>query len=250
MRSTVTELPLVSGTEAARWRLSAACLRGAAGAAGAAPTSSTLPGHRLHRPAGVNVMWPWPQLRSPTFAARRPARPGPRAVVLVVVLLLTGTACGSAGQPSTTSGTAISTTTSATSTSVTSTTAPASTTTSSVAAGTLEMSAPGDFASHLVDPEGMSLYLFLDDGQGESTCYQSCASTWLPFAAEVTAGAGVDPSLLGTTTRTDGTVQVTYNGWPLYHFSGDTMAGDANGQGYGSAWFLLDAAGNPEGQAS
>ncbi len=60
------------------------------------------------------------------------------------------------------------------------------------------------------------------------------------------AGEGVDETLLGTITRDDGTTQVTYNGWPLYHFSGDTASGDTNGQGleeFGGLWFLVSPAG-------
>lgn len=57
---------------------------------------------------------------------------------------------------------------------------------------------------------------------------------------------GVDATLLGTITRDDGTLQVTYNGWPLYLFAGDTAAGDTNGQGldeFGGLWFLVSPAG-------
>ena len=50
-------------------------------------------------------------------------------------------------------------------------------------------------------------------------------------------------TLLGTLTRDDGTVQVTYNGWPLYHFSGDTAPGDTNGQGLEGVWFLVSPTG-------
>ena len=51
--------------------------------------------------------------------------------------------------------------------------------------------------------------------------------------------------LLGTITRADGTVQSTYNGWPLYYFSGDSAAGDVNGQGVNDVWWVLDATGTP-----
>ena len=62
------------------------------------------------------------------------------------------------------------------------------------------------------------------------------------------AGEGVDTTLLGTITRDDGTIQVTYNGWPLYLFAGDSAAGDTNGQGideFGGLWFLV----SPTGEA-
>lgn len=54
------------------------------------------------------------------------------------------------------------------------------------------------------------------------------------------------PELLGSTKRTDGTVQVTYNGWPLYLWQGDSVPGQATGQGInntGGLWYVLDAAG-------
>ena len=52
-------------------------------------------------------------------------------------------------------------------------------------------------------------------------------------------GAGVDASLLGTTTRKDGTLQVTYNGMPLYYYAKDTVAGDVNGQEVGDVWYVI-----------
>lgn len=106
----------------------------------------------------------------------------------------------------------------------------------------------------LVDGEGMSLYLFMADTQnsGVSTCGDDdgCATEWPPLLSEgdPVAGDGVDSALLSTITREDGSVQVTYNGWPLYFFAGDTAAGDTNGQGideFGGLWYLV----NPAGEA-
>ena len=96
----------------------------------------------------------------------------------------------------------------------------------------------------LVDDAGMTLYLFVPDAQGESTCYDDCAANWPPFGGDVSAGDGVDDSLLGTTERTDGTVQATYNGWPLYYFANDAAAGDTNGQAINEVWWVVDAEGN------
>ena len=48
---------------------------------------------------------------------------------------------------------------------------------------------------------------------------------------------------LGTTTRTDGTVQVTYNGWPLYYYVKDKAPGDVTGQDVGGVWYVVSAAG-------
>jgi len=97
----------------------------------------------------------------------------------------------------------------------------------------------------LTDDAGNTLYLFQVDTQGEaSTCYDDCEGTWPPFTETVTGGPGVDASLLSTAERTDGTVQVTYNGWPLYYFAGDAAPGDTNGQTIGDVWWVVDAAGD------
>ncbi|MFP3913294.1 MAG: hypothetical protein ACLFWM_00335 [Actinomycetota bacterium] len=95
----------------------------------------------------------------------------------------------------------------------------------------------------LVGPDGLTLYIFLPDEQGDSTCYDSCASTWPPLEGDVPAGDGIDGEMLGTTERDDGSTQATYNGWPLYYYAGDTEAGDVTGQGVGGNWFVLDPAG-------
>jgi predicted lipoprotein with Yx(FWY)xxD motif len=111
------------------------------------------------------------------------------------------------------------------------------------ALGTATDDAHGDF---LVDQDGVSLYLYTPDAAGDSTCYDACAKTWPPLladTADVTAGGAVDASLIGTTTRTDGTTQVTYNKWPLYLYAGDQAAGDTNGQGVQNIWFLMTPGG-------
>ena len=99
----------------------------------------------------------------------------------------------------------------------------------------------------LTDSDGNTLYVFLNDSGSESTCYDSCAETWPAFVArgEVKARDGVTMSLLGTTERTDGTVQVTYDGRPLYYFSGDQQPGDTNGQEIGDVWYVVSPGGEP-----
>ena len=101
-----------------------------------------------------------------------------------------------------------------------------------------------DLGTILVDGEGRTLYLFMPDAQGASTCLDSCATTWPPLAGPATAGDGVDQALISTADRPDGAAQVTYNGWPLYHFASDAAAGDTNGQGVGNIWYVVDAGGN------
>ena len=100
----------------------------------------------------------------------------------------------------------------------------------------------------LVDDKGMSLYLFVADTGTASTCYTTCATIWPPVltTGAPQAGTGVQASLLGTTTRTDGKVEVTYAGHPLYYFVQDKAAGDAKGQainGFGGLWWVLSPAG-------
>jgi len=98
----------------------------------------------------------------------------------------------------------------------------------------------------LVDANGMTLYLFTKDTTSASTCSGGCATNWPPLTVtgQPVAGAGVDASLLGTTTRADGSIQVTYNGHPLYYYKSDHAAGDENGQGVGGVWFVVSATGN------
>src|SRR5438552_5749647 len=84
----------------------------------------------------------------------------------------------------------------------------------------------------LVDGNGKTLYLFEADTSTQSTCSGACAQAWPPLttsgAPEAAGGASV--SLLGTTTRSDGTTQVTYSGHPLYSFVSDSKPGYTNGE--------------------
>jgi predicted lipoprotein with Yx(FWY)xxD motif len=100
--------------------------------------------------------------------------------------------------------------------------------------------------SFLVDDKGMTLYLFTKDTPNTSVCYDKCATTWPPLltTGAPAAGDGLDASKLGTTTRKDGTVQVTYNGWPLYYYQKDKAPGDVTGQDVGGVWYVLSAAGD------
>jgi predicted lipoprotein with Yx(FWY)xxD motif len=102
--------------------------------------------------------------------------------------------------------------------------------------------------SILVDDKGMTVYLWVADKGKESTCYTSCATAWPPVLTDGApqAGTGVQASLLGTTTRTDGKVEVTYAGHPLYYFIKDKAPGDVTGQGsngFGALWWVLSPSG-------
>jgi predicted lipoprotein with Yx(FWY)xxD motif len=101
----------------------------------------------------------------------------------------------------------------------------------------------------LVDSRGRTLYLFKKDMGTKSTCSGGCATAWPPLRAsgKPTAGGGAKASLLGTTPRSDGKPQVTYNGHPLYGFQGDSKPGDTTGQGnpgFGAPWYVLSPTGN------
>lgn len=100
-----------------------------------------------------------------------------------------------------------------------------------------------ELGSSLVGPNGMTLYVFANDTQGEaSACYDNCATAWPPLlvesADEIVAGVNLNAEL-GTIERTDGTLQVTYNGWPLYYWQDDAVIGDATGEGRNDVWWTV-----------
>ena len=100
----------------------------------------------------------------------------------------------------------------------------------------------------LVDGQGFTLYVFAPDKHsGTSKCYGKCANAWPPLVlpsgvSEAPAGSGVRSSLLGVTKRSDGTVQVTYDKWPLYTWVVDSAPGDFTGQdlnNLGGKWYVI-----------
>lgn len=97
----------------------------------------------------------------------------------------------------------------------------------------------------LVNSQGMTLYLYTKDTPNTSNCYDQCATNWPPLivTGTPTGGADIDSAKLGTTKRTDGTLQVTYNSWPLYTYISDQTPGDTTGQNVGSVWFVISPAG-------
>lgn len=99
----------------------------------------------------------------------------------------------------------------------------------------------------LAGTDGMTLYIFTADTDGTSTCNDDCAAAWPPLlgdGSDVHAGDGVTGTF-GTTTRDDGSKQVTHGGQPLYYYSSDEVAGDAKGEGIGGKWFIA-----PVGESS
>jgi predicted lipoprotein with Yx(FWY)xxD motif len=127
-------------------------------------------------------------------------------------------------------------------------TAAAAPKTAAAKAATLNV-ANGGLGKILVDSQGRTLYLFKRDSGTKSMCNGACATNWPPLAAngKPTVSGGAMASLAGTAKRSDGSTQVTYNGHPLYRFSGDQKPGDTNGQGvnaFGGLWYALSPAGN------
>jgi predicted lipoprotein with Yx(FWY)xxD motif len=100
----------------------------------------------------------------------------------------------------------------------------------------------------LVGPNGMTLYLFTKDTAGTedaaavSACYDKCATSWPPLTVEseddIVPGVNL-PGTWGTLERTDGAIQVTYNGWPLYYFAKDAAVGDTTGDKVGDVWYAV-----------
>jgi predicted lipoprotein with Yx(FWY)xxD motif len=128
---------------------------------------------------------------------------------------------------------------------------PAASTTSSEGAPITVGTAKG-VGKVLVDSNGLTLYYFQKDQNGESTCYGPCEAGWPPLTTEGApqAGEGAMASKLGTTKRKDGTVQVTYNNWPLYTFVEDKKPGEDNGtdsKAFGASWYPLHPNGEKAG---
>jgi predicted lipoprotein with Yx(FWY)xxD motif len=101
----------------------------------------------------------------------------------------------------------------------------------------------------LVNSQGRTLYLFQKDTGTTSTCTGACATSWPPLRAtgQPAVGRGANAALLGTTPRSDGGPEVTYNGHPVYTFFQDQKPGDTNGEGvnaFGAGWFALSPTGN------
>jgi predicted lipoprotein with Yx(FWY)xxD motif len=100
----------------------------------------------------------------------------------------------------------------------------------------------------VTNSKGFTLYMFRKDKAHKSACYGGCATVWPPLltTGKPVAGAGAKAALLGTTKRTDGKLQVTYKGYPVYMFLGDRKPGDTTGEGlkeFGANWYALTPTG-------
>lgn len=94
----------------------------------------------------------------------------------------------------------------------------------------------------LVGPNGMTLYLFTNDAPGVSNCSGQCLVNWPPLLVAEGQQPTLQPGLagtLGTITRDDGSIQVTYNDMPLYYWINDAQPGDATGQNVNGVWFVI-----------
>lgn len=103
------------------------------------------------------------------------------------------------------------------------------------------------YGQYLITGNGRSLYMFTADNRYDSSnCYDQCAEVWPPVLAEdpIAASPAVDSGKLGTIERKDGSMQVTYNGWPLYHYEDDQGVSGHNERSFGGEWYLM----GPEGQ--
>jgi predicted lipoprotein with Yx(FWY)xxD motif len=107
----------------------------------------------------------------------------------------------------------------------------------------------GTDGTYLAGASGRALYLWVADSNGKSNCSGSCAKAWPPLLTKSApvAAQGVQASDLGTTTRSDGTKQVTYKGHPLYYFVEDSSSGMTHGEGsdsFGAKWWLVAPSGS------
>lgn len=115
-------------------------------------------------------------------------------------------------------------------------------------AGTVVSTGKTGLGRIVVNSSGRTLYLFGKDRNGRSSCSGQCAAFWPPLItkAKPRATSGAKASLIGTTKRADGRLQVTYNHHPLYMFAKDKQRGQTNGEGlnaFGGTWDAVSPAG-------
>jgi predicted lipoprotein with Yx(FWY)xxD motif len=97
----------------------------------------------------------------------------------------------------------------------------------------------------VVDAEGRTLYRFTAEAQGRPVCTGACVGTWPPATVKDDGGL---PDHVATVKRPDGGgLQLTYDGHPLYRYSGDRSTSDANGEGVGGQWYVVKAGGAGSG---
>ncbi|TMM08724.1 MAG: hypothetical protein E6F98_15755 [Actinobacteria bacterium] len=114
---------------------------------------------------------------------------------------------------------------------------------------TVKTAANAKFGTVLVGSTGKTLYRYTVDSKGVNRCTSNaaCNKYWPPLLVKATAkpiaGGGASASLIGTIKAAHGMRQVTYAGFPLYFFAGDTKAGETSGQGFQSQWYVVNTKG-------
>lgn len=105
------------------------------------------------------------------------------------------------------------------------------------------VSAETELGNILVDEDGMTLYGFTNDADGQSECYDTCAEAWPPVTVDSdwTVGPELDSAIFNTHIRDDGAEQLVAGPWPLYRFAQDVVPGDIKGQGSGGVWYVVSA---------
>ena len=154
---------------------------------------------------------------------------------LALLALVAIAGCGSSGGGSSSTGAANA-----------SATGPASS--GSGGSATVDVANNPQLGKILVDSKGLTLYTFDKDTGSKSTCSGACAKGWPPLIAsgKPTAGSGVSSGMLDTSRRSDGSMQVTFDGHPLYTFFEDKSPGDVTGNGstaFGAAWNAVQPSG-------
>jgi predicted lipoprotein with Yx(FWY)xxD motif len=110
---------------------------------------------------------------------------------------------------------------------------------SNVPGAAFQLKTDSHFGSILADGNGNALYFFSLDADGKSACTAGCLAVWpVSYSAGTTFGAGLSASDFSSITRSDGSKQSTYKGWPLYTYAGDAAAGSVNGDGIDGIWFV------------
>ena len=112
-----------------------------------------------------------------------------------------------------------------------------------------------DYGDYLTDANGRAMYIFLNDTNGVSNCMDDCLVNWPPVLVApdtdlASLSPDLDASLLSTLEREDGSMQLVFNGWPLYYYVGDAAPGDVTGHGVGDVWYLVTPMGTGAGLES
>jgi predicted lipoprotein with Yx(FWY)xxD motif len=158
------------------------------------------------------------------------------SLLAMAFTLLSACASSGAAQP-TAQPTALPT---ASSTITAPTEAPTATPQTSTETYTVTVAHSATLGDYLVDSKGFTLYHYLNDGPNQDNCTGVCAEIWPPYTitGQPTAGPGVTGTL-GSITLSDGSTMVTYNEEPLHYYSGDTAAGQTNGQDFANLWYVI-----------